>query len=410
MKRVVLLVALCVAASSASFAQKKAVSDAQSIAKSDKADFNEARNLIKGALANDETKNDAKTWYVAGFVEDQAFSAERTKQILGQKPDEPKMYEALYGVLPYFKKSYELDQLPDVKGKVKPKFSKDIKSILGADHSYYFNAGAYYYDKHEFAKAIDGFEQYIEIANMPMFAGTKTAERDSTYMTVQFYSAIAAIQLNDAKLAIEKLTRAKDFPYRQNDVYQYLAYECDQAKDTVAMEKYLEEGYSKSFAEDTTDYYLLSLINLYITSGRDEKALSYLDKAIEKKPTNANLYNVKGRVYEDQKDFEKALTMFNKALEIDPNLTDALSNVGRIYYNQAVNKLSDANGITDNTKYKAAKDDALKLFKQALPFFEKAHTDKPDEMEYMIALRGIYYNLDMGDKLKDIEAKMGANK
>ena len=172
MKRVVLLVALCVAASSASFAQKKAVSDAQSIAKSDKADFNEARNLIKGALANDETKNDAKTWYVAGFVEDQAFSAERTKQILGQKPDEPKMYEALYGVLPYFKKSYELDQLPDVKGKVKPKFSKDIKSILGADHSYFFNAGAYYYDKHEFAKAMMALK-YIEIGQYADFCCTK---------------------------------------------------------------------------------------------------------------------------------------------------------------------------------------------------------------------------------------------
>ena len=62
MKRVLLTVALCVAAS-ASFAQKKAVSEAQSIAKTPNADFAEARNLIKGALENPETKNDAKTWF-----------------------------------------------------------------------------------------------------------------------------------------------------------------------------------------------------------------------------------------------------------------------------------------------------------------------------------------------------------
>ena len=67
MKRVLLTVALCVAAS-ASFAQKKVVNEAQSIAKGSNADFGEARTLIKGALENPETKDDAKTWYVAGFI------------------------------------------------------------------------------------------------------------------------------------------------------------------------------------------------------------------------------------------------------------------------------------------------------------------------------------------------------
>lgn len=66
MKRVLLTVALCVAAS-VSFAQKKAVNEAQSIAKGSTPDFSEARTLIKGALENPETKDDAKTWYVAGL-------------------------------------------------------------------------------------------------------------------------------------------------------------------------------------------------------------------------------------------------------------------------------------------------------------------------------------------------------
>ena len=58
MKRVLLTVALCVAAS-VSFAQKKAVNEAQSIAKGSTPDFSEARTLIKGALENPETKDDA---------------------------------------------------------------------------------------------------------------------------------------------------------------------------------------------------------------------------------------------------------------------------------------------------------------------------------------------------------------
>lgn len=406
MKRVLLTVALCVAAS-ASFAQKKVVNEAQSIAKGSNADFGEARTLIKGALENPETKDDAKTWYVAGFIEDQQFNAERAKQILGQQPNEPVMYEALYGILPYFQKAYELDQLPNEKGKVKPKYTKDIKSILSANHVYLFNCGAYYFDKQEYKKAYDFFNQYVEISELPMFAGTQTAEKDSTFMTVQFYAAAAASLAKDSRLAIAALERAKNTPYRQYDVYQYLCYEYGEARtaqDSVMLEKTFEEG-MQVFPDSA--FFLNNLINTYIYSNRNEKALEMLNVAIQKNPNDANLYNVMGRVYETGlKDYANAEKNFQIALEKDPNLTDALSNIGRIYYNQGVNKLSEANMINDSKKYQEELSMAKDLFKKALPYYKKAHEAEPEKMDNMIALRGIYYNLNMGPELEAIEAEM----
>ena len=406
MKRVLLTVALCVAAS-ASFAQKKVVNEAQSIAKGSNADFGEARTLIKGALENPETKDDAKTWYVAGFIEDQQFNAERAKQILGQQPNEPVMYEALYGILPYFQKAYELDQLPNEKGKVKPKYTKDIKSILSANHVYLFNGGAYYFDKQEYKKAYDFFNQYVEISELPMFAGTQTAEKDSTFMTVQFYAAAAASLAKDSRLAIAALERAKNTPYRQYDVYQYFCYEYGEARtaqDSVMLEKTFEEG-MQVFPDSA--FFLNNLINTYIYSNRNEKALEMLNVAIQKNPNDANLYNVMGRVYETGlKDYANAEKNFQIALEKDPNLTDALSNIGRIYYNQGVNKLSEANMINDSKKYQEELGMAKDLFKKALPYYKKAHEAEPEKMDNMIALRGIYYNLNMGPELEAIEAEM----
>ena len=406
MKRVLLTVELCVAAS-ASFAQKKVVNEAQSIAKGSNADFGEARTLIKGALENPETKDDAKTWYVAGFIEDQQFNAERAKQILGQQPNEPVMYEALYGILPYFQKAYELDQLPNEKGKVKPKYTKDIKSILSANHVYLFNGGAYYFDKQEYKKAYDFFNQYVEISELPMFAGTQTAEKDSTFMTVQFYAAAAASLAKDSRLAIAALERAKNTPYRQYDVYQYLCYEYGEARtaqDSVMLEKTFEEG-MQVFPDSA--FFLNNLINTYIYSNRNEKALEMLNVAIQKNPNDANLYNVMGRVYETGlKDYANAEKNFQIALEKDPNLTDALSNIGRIYYNQGVNKLSEANMINDSKKYQEELGMAKDLFKKALPYYKKAHEAEPEKMDNMIALRGIYYNLNMGPELEAIEAEM----
>ena len=406
MKRVLLTVALCVAAS-ASFAQKKVVNEAQSIAKGSNADFGEASTLIKGALENPETKDDAKTWYVAGFIEDQQFNAERAKQILGQQPNEPVMYEALYGILPYFQKAYELDQLPNEKGKVKPKYTKDIKSILSANHVYLFNGGAYYFDKQEYKKAYDFFNQYVEISELPMFAGTQTAEKDSTFMTVQFYAAAAASLAKDSRLAIAALERAKNTPYRQYDVYQYLCYEYGEARtaqDSVMLEKTFEEG-MQVFPDSA--FFLNNLINTYIYSNRNEKALEMLNVAIQKNPNDANLYNVMGRVYETGlKNYANAEKNFQIALEKDPNLTDALSNIGRIYYNQGVNKLSEANMINDSKKYQEELSMAKDLFKKALPYYKKAHEAEPEKMDNMIALRGIYYNLNMGPELEAIEAEM----
>ena len=403
MRKVLFSMALCVAAT-ASFAQKSAVNQAQSIAKSQNADYAEARSLIKGALDNAETKNDAKTWYVAGFIEDQQFSNERTKQMLGQQPDEAKMYEALGAILPYFKKAYELDQQPNEKGKVKPRFSKDIKGILGADHVYFINGGAYYFDQKDYQKASDLFEQYLEISDLEMFKGTQTAERDSNYMTVQFYAAVAATQINNHEKAVAALERAKHTAIRQNDVYQYLCYEYEQAKDSVNLEKTLKEGMER-FPEEP--YYLLSLINNYIYSNRNDEAINYLNQAIAKDQNNAQLYDVMGRVYETGlKDYAKAEEYFQKALSINPDYIESISNLGRVYYNQAVNKQVEANMINDAKQYQEELNKAKELFQKALPYFEKAHQAKPDERDYMIALRGIYYNLNMGDKFEAIEKEM----
>ena len=169
-------------------------------------------------------------------------------------------------------------------------------------------------------------------------------------------------------------------------------------------EKTLEEGMAKFPNEE---YYLMNLINNYIYSGRNEKAIEYLNTAIAKDANNSQLYHVMGMVYETGlKDYANAEKYFSKALELKPDAVESLSSLGRVYYNQGVNKQGEANMINDSKKYQEELTVAKDLFKKALPYFEKAHQLKPEESEYMIALRGIYYNLNMGPELEAIEAEM----
>ena len=404
MKRVLVTIGLCLM-TTVVFGQKKAVSDAERIAKDSKPDFNEARTLIKGAMENAETKDDAKTWYVAGLIEDTQFSTENMKQILGQKPDEAVMYEALGNILPYFKESYRLDQLPNVKGKVKPKDTKIIKGTLNANILYYLNGGAYFFDQRNYKRAHDFFEQYLEIADLPFMKGEKAAARDSNFMIVQFYAAIAAMQMDDPQQAIKDLNRAKGTDYRRFDVYQSLCYVYDQVlKDTVGLEKTLEEG-MKLFPDSS--YFLNNMINVYISTKRNEQAMQLLNTAISKSPNNPQLYFALGSLYEvGLKDEAKAEEAYKKALDLDPENPSNIFSVGRLYFNQGVSLLDKANSLNDQNQYKAEKAKAEAMLRKALPFFEKAHKLKPEEREYMIGLRGIYYNLSMNKEFDAINAEM----
>jgi tetratricopeptide (TPR) repeat protein len=404
MKRVLLTIGLCVAVTAA-LAQKKAVSEAERISKDAKPDFKEARTQIKGALENPETMNEAKTWYVAAKVEDTQFNSESTKQVLGQQPNEPVMYEALRNSLPYFLKAYELDQLPNEKGKIKPKYAKDIKSTLAANHAYYVNAGAYYFERQDYKNACAFFDQYLEISNLPFFAGEKVAARDSQYMIVQFYSAISATQLGDSDFSIKGLMRAKDAPYRQFEVYQYLYTEYELKKDTANMIQILKEGFNL-FPDSSV--FILHLINRYIQTDQNEDAIELLKTAIAKDPNNPDLYQAMGTVYENgKKSNTDAEIYFVKALELQPENPTALFNLGRIYYNQGVNKLGEANLISDAKKYAEEKAIAKDFFQKALPYIRKAYEKEPESREHMNALRSIYYQLDMGKEFDEIDAKMG---
>ena len=69
MRKIVFSVILLLAASFTAFAQEKAVKEAKKIANGVTPDFAKAEELINGALTNPETKDQAETWNVAGFIQ-----------------------------------------------------------------------------------------------------------------------------------------------------------------------------------------------------------------------------------------------------------------------------------------------------------------------------------------------------
>jgi tetratricopeptide (TPR) repeat protein len=393
MKKSAFTLALCLIACT-SFGQKKVVSTVKNDIKGSNPNIEEARTAIKGALANPETENDAEAWYIAGLVENKQFDTEKVKEVMNLAPNEDVMYPALDRIFPYFSKADELDQLPDAKGKVKPKYRKDIKSIMSANRPYYINAGSYFYEKGNYQKAYDNFRFYTDMTKLPMYEGDKdkfeALASDTNAIKIRYFAALAASLIPNHDASIELYNEIKDYGFNENDIYKQLASEYHQKGDTTGFVNILEQGAAK-FPEES--YFILNLININIGRGEVDQAINYLQKAIATNPGDAQLYDVLGLVYENNKEMDKAIASIKKSLEIDPDYADALSHLGRIYYNLGIETRGAADNISDIKLYNKEIEKVEGYFNDAIPYFEKAYSLNPKDSDAVFALRNIYYSL-----------------
>ena len=107
--------------------------------------------------------------------------------------------------------------------------------------------------------------------------------------------------------------------------------------------------------------------------------------------------------------YDEAMADFDKVLSMDPNSADAIAGKGRVYYNKAV-KLNEAAALVSDAEYKKALDEMNAVFKQSIPYFERAHELRPDNTTYMQTLKMLYYRFrteeGMQAKYDEIEAKL----
>ncbi len=93
MRKLLFLTTLTIFAATSAFAQKSVIRDAKRALSSN--DLNEAKTLIKEAVAHPETAEDPETWKIYGDIGDKAFDNERTNEMLGKNVNEKVMYDGL---------------------------------------------------------------------------------------------------------------------------------------------------------------------------------------------------------------------------------------------------------------------------------------------------------------------------
>ena len=412
MKKTLIMAAL-VLISAGCFAQKANVKKAKNLALQETPDFSGARAAINEALSNDETKDLADTWYTAGLIGYQELSKENEKTYLGQARDEKRAGEAVVESFDYWMKAADLagQKVLDKKGNEVLADKKTYALLQKKVLEYYKNQelvkyGIYLNDQRDFATAYDVFQRHLSIPELSLMQNEKLQKempKDSIYDQYKYYTAIFAIQAEMHPEAIAVLEEMKDGNYESITVNQFLYQEYVNVQDTANYVRVLQDAVVR-FPQEP--WFLQNLINHYIFSGQEQEAINYLDQAIAREPNVAQYHLIKGNLNENQKNYEAALADFDRALAIDPTMADAEAGKGRVYYNQAVKMNEDAALIADAKEYKKALEEMNAMFRQSMPFFEKAHELAPDNRDYMITLRALYYRFDMTDKYNAINEEL----
>ncbi len=412
MKKTLIMAALMLI-SAGCFAQKANVKKAKNLALQETPDFSGARAAINEALTNEETKDLADTWYTAGLIGYQELSKENEKTYLGQARDEKRAGEAVVESFDYWMKAADLagQKVLDKKGNEVLADKKTYALLQKKVLEYYKNQelvkyGIYLNDQRDFATAYGVFQRHLSIPELSLMQNEKLQKempKDSIYDQYKYYTAIFAIQAEMHPEAIAVLEEMKDGNYEAITVNQFLYQEYVNVQDTANYVRVLQDAVVR-FPQEP--WFLQNLINHYIFSGQEQEAINYLDQAIAREPNVAQYHLIKGNLNENQKNYDAALADFDRALAIDPTMADAEAGKGRVYYNQAVKMNEDAALIADAKEYKKALEEMNAMFRQSMPFFEKAHELAPDNRDYMITLRGLYYRFDMTDKYNAINEEL----
>lgn len=370
-------------------AQVNVVKDAEKQVKNK--DYAAALSALQAAKSNPETASFVDTWYFAGKAGVGQFDEVGIQQQLGQATPE-QVAAASKGLVQAYKdlvKALPLDSVPDAKGKVKAKRTKDIKKTIGENYRNYLNAGLNLYNSQDYPAAYEAWDLYVTLPNNP-YADEKAfvADADSTVGEIAYYQALAAYFNKDYANALDKVKTALGKGYKSKNVFIVGMEAADNVEDKTASADFARQGNQLYGSDDIS--FLANTINTALNNKdyatcyqalQDSKAVAANDSI------KSLIYNVEAIINENEGKIAEAKANLQKSIDLFPTNAKSYFDMGRLIQNEVAAQEETA-------------DDATRLnvlvpeIKEAIKFYEKSYELDPEQSNLPGYIYRLYYQLD----------------
>jgi len=372
---------------------------------SDKSKLKEALNEINAVMEKPDAQNAVDAWLMKGEIYGEIATQYITiKQLgLGSTKNLPDSTGMAIGAMEAYEKALGLAE--------KNRDQNDALEGIRTAQNNMSQMGVYQYERGDYDAAFASFNGVIRAHEILVENGEESVlAKEEDYNNQLYITGLAAMNAQKMPSAAVYFQKLYEKDYDKPLVYEAM-YKIKAAEDTEGAYKYLKKG-RELYPDDTG--LLFTEINHYLRTDQKDVLVEKLKTAIEKEPNNKSLYFTLGNVYDqfyqnavkegdkekEQEYFDLAMKQYDEALKIDPNYADAVYGKGALYYNQAASLTQELQALSEDysaegiKKYEEKKKEVFAAFDDALPYFKKAETMDPNEVNTLIALKEIYARKD----------------
>lgn len=392
MKKILICVFICLPL--IAWGQKKTMTQVKDYIKSGK-NLDKAEKLMTDLLNDSSSRGNEKVWLLLFESQRKQYDQGNEKLYLKEKYDTTalflvgkRMFDTLEGL-------DSLDRLPDARGKVKLKYRDRSAELLNIYRPNLFNGGVFFMKKHDFSRAYDFFDTYINSAVKPMFARYQYAERDKRLPQAAYWASYCGYKLEKPQLTLRHTYQALKDSVHLPYMLQYLAETYKLEKDTARYVQTLKDGFSKY---PKFPFFFPRLIDYYSHIGAYDEAMKSCDEALQTDSVNTLFRYAKSSLLLTMGRYKQSFAISKALIAENDTLADAYLNAGLALFDQAVEL--DKKTQSGSKKY----NQILELYRKAMPYLEKYRAMAPDQKDkWALPLYTIYLNLNMGKQFDEID-------
>ncbi|MGV6844645.1 MAG: tetratricopeptide repeat protein, partial [Lutibacter sp.] len=364
-----------------------------------------AVNQAEGLIANADQKTKAKFYYLKGMAlyQNGANSANLTK------------VGAAFNKLISFEKETNKYKYTNEVAKIINSMVTKLATNAQAD----YNKGLETKSDDDFARAADGFNavyalsprdtSYLDNAALVYFYAKKYDKSIAAYNKLLDlnYTGIATVFAATDKKTGKQITyqdkKSRDLQVKLGLAENPTKVVKESRRESIF--KNLEGNYTAKKMYDKAleilgngrkefpkSYSLLiDEANVYYYKGDDAMFKNRLEEAIKMNPTEPSLYYNVGVMNMNQGKTEEAITNFKKAIDLKPDYADAYNNLGAALIDKTKPIIEEMNkSLSDFDKYDKLQAKQMAIYKEALPYYEKAYELNKNNISTVQTLRGLY--------------------
>lgn len=259
-------------------------------------------------------------------------------------------------------------------------------------------------ERQEYAKAAGLYEQAAKLYE----------EQGKTDTFCIFKAGQNYVRAKDYNKGVNFLEKAKELNYDDIKLYVYLASGYDGLKKYDLGEKTLLEGLEKY--PDEKALFLKKLVYHYSKARDYKKTVDAVDKALQYYPGDTKMLLLKGNSLLSMKMYDEAIDVFKRVEEAEPGNFKAVSKLGVAMfkktedrYQKEVKRYKQMKNPSrvDYSNYRKKIEQISTGYKNALPYLEKARTQKPKDKLVLNCLMVSYSRLGMKEKAAEVKSTLG---